>query len=117
MTLSDKSVQECDATKDSCSFKAGYIKNIIIVRLNFKSFVQTLSGTGFHGPLSEREGVGGEVNTSKALSILVGTTMKKYHCCPVKISLLGLKPNTGAGFINPSLKAGAIKLKPLSIGL
>jgi len=31
--------------------------------------------------------------------------------------LLGLKPNTGAGFINPSLKAGVIKLKPLSIGL
>jgi len=33
------------------------------------------------------------------------------------MSLLGLKPNTGAGFINPSLKAGVIKLKPLSIGL
>jgi len=40
-----------------------------------------------------------------------------YHYCPVKMSLLGLKPNTGVGFINPSLKAGVIKLKPLSIRL
>jgi len=39
------------------------------------------------------------------------------YCCPVKMSLPGLKPNTGAGFISPSLKAGVIKLKPLSIGL
>jgi len=52
------------------STTAGIINFIIIVRLNFKSFVQTLSGTGFHGPSpSER---GGAVNTSKALSILVG---------------------------------------------
>jgi len=49
-----------------------FINIIIIVRVNFKSFVQTLSGTGFHGPLSFGEGVGGEVNTSKALSILAG---------------------------------------------
>jgi len=39
------------------------------------------------------------------------------HYCPVKMSLPGLKPNTGVGFINPSLKAGVIRLKPLSIGL
>jgi len=33
------------------------------------------------------------------------------HYCPVKMSLPGLKPNTGAGFINPSLKAGVNKAK------
>ena len=41
----------------------------------------------------------------------------KFQYCPIKLSFLGLKPNIDGRFINPSLKAGAIKLKPLPIGL
>ena len=43
------------------------------------------------------------------------TIINQY--CPIKLSFLGLKPNIDGRFINPSLKAGAIKLKPLPIGL
>ncbi|MCY7422393.1 MAG: hypothetical protein LH478_11695 [Chitinophagaceae bacterium] len=39
------------------------------------------------------------------------------HCCPGKILLFGLKPTAVLSFSNPSLKAGVIRTKPLTVGL